>query len=368
MNEEEYIEYNVDEDSAEKEFVLKLPHPKEIKAILDQYVIGQEEAKKTLSVAVHNHYKRIFGESDDETVIDKSNILMLGNTGTGKTHMIKTIAKILGVPCYIADCTKLTESGYVGSDVESVLSGLLQTCNFNVQLAEMGIVVLDEVDKLSKRTSGQSLTRDVGGEGVQQALLKIVEGDIVGVPPQGGRKHPEQPLINVNTNNILFIAMGAFVGIEDVIAARNKKDVYIGFNQQKKKKEKKSKNILADILPEDLKSFGLIPEMIGRFPVITYTNPLEKKDLIKILTEPKNALVKQYKKLLSMDNVKLSFQDKAIEYIAEIALETNMGARGLRHVMEKVLMDIMYDFSGSDIEEVEIDRKYVSKSIKIRKK
>ena len=316
--------------------------PEEIKATLDQYVIGQDEAKKVLSVAVYNHYKRILHNnvSKSSVEIDKSNVILLGNTGCGKTLLVKTIAKMLNVPCYIQDCTKITASGYVGEDVEECLVGLMRSCNYNLDAAEMGIVMLDEGDKIAKKEAGPSITRDVSGECVQQSLLKIVEGDVVSIAPQGGRKHPEQPFLYVNTENILFILSGAFVGLEDIVDKRlggNR----IGFTAEKADVLDDS-NPLDYVTPQDVRDFGFIPEFVGRFPVITHVNPLSKEDLISILKEPKNSLIKQYDELLSMDNAKLVLDEDAIDEIADIASRLDNGARGLRNVMEEIMTDIMF--------------------------
>lgn len=351
----------------------KIPTPKEIMAYLDERVIGQQEAKKRLSIAVHNHYKRVFsnvcglgndGEFKD-IEIDKSNIIMLGPTGTGKTFLIQNIAKMLGVPCHIHDCTKLTEAGYVGEDVENILTGLLMACDYDVEKAQVGIVCLDEIDKLAKRGENMSIVRDVSGEGVQQSLLKIVEGSVVGVMPQGGRKHPEQPLVPIDTTNILFIGMGAFVGIEDIIKKRTTKISSIGFNSHNTDNIKvEDEQILDYVNAVDLKKFGLIPELIGRFPVITHTNPLKKDDLIRIIKEPKNSIMKQYQKLAYIDGKKLKFTDGAIDTIAETAIVTETGARGIRSIMETVLNDFMFDISDSNKTEVTIDKNYCEKSLK----
>lgn len=351
----------------------KIPTPKEIMAYLDERVIGQQEAKKRLSIAVHNHYKRVFsnvcglgndGEFKD-IEIDKSNIIMLGPTGTGKTFLIQNIAKMLGVPCHIHDCTKLTEAGYVGEDVENILTGLLMACDYDVERAQVGIVCLDEIDKLAKRGENMSIVRDVSGEGVQQSLLKVVEGSVVGVMPQGGRKHPEQPLIPIDTTNILFIGMGAFVGIDDIIKKRTTQTNSIGFNNHNNDKPKvDDEQILDYVNAVDLKKFGLIPELIGRFPVITHTNPLKKEDLIRIIKEPKNSIMKQYQKLAYIDGKKLSFTDGAVDTIAETAIVTETGARGIRSILETVLNDFMFDISDSNETEVTIDKKYCEKSLK----
>lgn len=351
----------------------KIPTPKEIMAYLDERVIGQQEAKKRLSIAVHNHYKRVFSNvcglgNDGEfkgIEIDKSNIIMLGPTGTGKTFLIQNIAKMLGVPCHIHDCTKLTEAGYVGEDVENILTGLLMACDYDVERAQVGIVCLDEIDKLAKRGENMSLVRDVSGEGVQQSLLKIVEGSVVGVMPQGGRKHPEQPLVPIDTTNILFIGMGAFVGIEDIIKKRTTQTSSIGFNNHNINTPKvDDEQILDYVNAVDLKKFGLIPELIGRFPVITHTNPLKKEDLIRIIKEPKNSIMKQYQKLAYIDGKKLKFTDGAIDTIAETAIATETGARGIRSILETVLNDFMFDISDNDKTEIVVDKNYCEKSLK----
>ena len=351
----------------------KIPTPKEIMAYLDERVIGQQEAKKRLSIAVHNHYKRVFsnvcglgndGEFKD-IEIDKSNIIMLGPTGTGKTFLIQNIAKMLGVPCHIHDCTKLTEAGYVGEDVENILTGLLMACDYDVERAQVGIVCLDEIDKLARRGENMSIVRDVSGEGVQQSLLKVVEGSVVGVMPQGGRKHPEQPLIPIDTTNILFIGMGAFVGIEDIIKKRTTQTTSIGFNNHNTNATKvEDERILDYVNAVDLKKFGLIPELIGRFPVITHTNPLKKEDLVRIIKEPRNSIMKQYQKLAYIDGKKLKFTDSAIDTIAETAIITETGARGIRSILETVLNDFMFDISDSKKTEVTIDKKYCENSLK----
>lgn len=317
--------------------------PKDIKEYLDKYVIGQDEAKKTLSVAVYNHYKKILNTRADNGVeMDKSNIILLGSTGSGKTLLVKTIARMLNVPCYIQDCTKITESGYVGSDVEECLVGLLRTCNYNVEMAQMGIVMLDEGDKLRKSSAGVSLTRDVGGEGVQQSLLKIVEGDLVGVPPAGGRKHPEQPLIYVDTKNVLFILSGAFVGIEDVVKRRTG-SAKIGFAVETSEERINDEKAIEYVTHEDVKNYGFIPELVGRFPVITHVNKLSEEDLVRIIKEPKNSLIKQYTTLLDMDNTDLEITDDALLLISKIALSMETGARGLRTVFETLMEDTMYN-------------------------
>ena len=321
----------------------KIPKPKEIKDYLDQYVIGQDEAKKFLSVAVYNHYKRLKQEDDGSGVeIEKSNIILVGSTGTGKTLLARTIAKLLDVPFTIVDATVFTEAGYVGEDVESILSRLLQVADYKVDAAERGIVFIDEIDKIARKSDNPSITRDVSGEGVQQGLLKLLEGTMVNVPPQGGRKHPDQEYIHVDTKNILFICGGAFDGIERKIAQRMNTQV-VGFDAQQKASRVDKNDLLQYIAPQDLKSYGLIPEIIGRLPVLTYLQPLDRTALRNILTEPKNALTKQYKKLMLMDGVTLSFTDEALDYIVDKALEYKLGARGLRGLMETVMTDLMFE-------------------------
>ncbi len=333
-------ELEEDQESVDRELLT----PRELKAALDQYVIGQERAKKVLAVAVYNHYKRIFKQAaleDDDTEISKSNILLIGPTGSGKTLMAQSIAKFLDVPIAIADATSLTEAGYVGEDVENILTRLLQAADGDVKKAEQGIVFVDEVDKISRMSENRSITRDVSGEGVQQALLKIIEGSVVNIPPKGGRKHPNQDFIQIDTSNILFICGGAFDGLADIIKRRLGGNV-LGFDQQKRSKNE-TDAILSEVEVDDLVSYGLIPELIGRLHVIAVLNEITKEDMVRILTEPKNALVKQYKKLFAIDDVELTFEEAALEAIAQKAIERKTGARGLRSIIEEMMVDIMYD-------------------------
>ncbi|MGF6927278.1 ATP-dependent Clp protease ATP-binding subunit ClpX [Chitinophaga sp. W2I13] len=339
-------------------FAPKVSKPIDMKKFLDEYVIGQDDAKKILAVAVYNHYKRLNQQiGDDEVEIEKSNIIMVGETGTGKTLLAKSIAKQLNVPFAIVDATVFTEAGYVGEDVESILSRLLQVCNYDVEAAERGIVYIDEIDKIARKNDNPSITRDVSGEGVQQGLLKLLEGTEVLVPPQGGRKHPEQKLIKLNTQNILFICGGAFDGVERIISRRVQTHS-IGFTVNKEKEEENRKQILRYINSQDLKSFGLIPELLGRLPVVTYLNSLDRDTLKLILTEPKNALVKQYKKLFKVENIDLQIEEEAIDYIVDKAMEYKLGARGLRSICEVVLSDAMYELPSANETHFHLTREY----------
>ncbi len=343
---------------------LKLLKPIEIKDFLDQYVIGQDEAKKYLSVAVYNHYKRILNPSkkNDDVDIEKSNIILVGETGTGKTLLARTIARMLNVPFTIVDATVLTEAGYVGEDIESILTRLLQAADYNVEAAEKGIVFIDEIDKIARKSDNPSITRDVSGEGVQQGLLKLLEGSIVNVPPQGGRKHPDQKMIPVNTKDILFVCGGAFDGIERKIGKRLNTQV-VGYNAQKSNDLVDRGNLLQYIAPQDLKAYGLIPEIIGRLPVLTYLNPLDRDALRLILTEPKNAIIKQYYKLFELDGISLKFEPKVFDYIVDKAIEFKLGARGLRSICETIMMDTMFTIPSEEKKEVSIKLSYARKKL-----
>ena len=355
-----------DKSAVTSNYKLSVKKPMELKKFLDEYVIGQDDAKKVLAVAVYNHYKRMNQKIDNDVEIEKSNIVMVGETGTGKTLLAKTIARVLNVPFAIVDATVFTEAGYVGEDVESILSRLLQVCNFDVAAAEKGIVYIDEIDKIARKSDNPSITRDVSGEGVQQGLLKLLEGTDVLVPPQGGRKHPEQKLVKLNTSNILFICGGAFDGVDRLIARRINTNA-IGFNVNKDQQEFQRKNLLQFVNAQDLKSFGLIPELLGRLPVVTYLNPLDAATLRSILTEPKNSLIKQYVKLFDIEGIELIIDNDVYDFMVEKAMEYKLGARGLRSICESILTDAMYELPSQKVKSFHLTMEYATRKFSISK-